>query len=119
MVRYAAEMMLEPAVAGEAAPITNWLLSQIAYLDNWGAWEWNLRMASFVWLLIFAAIRLIMGERGGVNWYSWIHALVTGIGGVVCAYLSFVSAEHMTGTPGEFDGSFATNLRRASQVALR
>lgn len=105
MHRYAAEMMLEPAVVGESeAPVTNWLLSQIAYLDDWGAWDWNLRWASFYWTLVFAGIRMVMGERGGVNWYAIIHAIITGVGGVMCSYLSFVSAEHMTGTPGELIG---------------
>jgi len=99
MVRYAADMMLEPAVVGESAPVTNWLLSGITYLDEWGAWEWNLRWTSFAWLIIFAFIRYFLAERGGVNWYALVHAIITGLGGVVCSYLTFVSAEHMTGTP--------------------
>lgn len=101
MVRYAAEMMLEPAVLGESAgaPVTNWLLSGITYLDEWGAWEWNLRWTSLVWVVVFGLIRFFLAERGGINWYALMHAIITGIGGAVCSYLSFVSAEHMTGTP--------------------
>lgn len=99
MVRDAVDMMLEPTVEVSSAPMTNWLLQQISYLDDAGAWEWNLRWTSLVWLLTFAAMRLTLAERGGINWYALLHAIIAGLGGVVCAYLSFVSAEYMTGTP--------------------
>ena len=98
MVRYAADLLVEPAFE---YGLTNFILRQISVLDDLGAWEWNLRWASLLWVAIFAGIRIFLGERGGVIWYALIHAILTGVGGTVCAYLSFVSAEHMTGTPGE------------------
>jgi hypothetical protein len=101
--RYAADMLVETTSPhhGETFPVTNFLLRQVSVLDDMGAWEVNLRWASFVWFLVFALIRLVLGKRGGIDWYALIHGALTGVGGVVCAYLTFVSAESMTGTPGE------------------
>ncbi|CAB9526790.1 expressed unknown protein [Seminavis robusta] len=99
--RYAADLMLEPSVQEKdhSLVFTNFLLRQIAVLDEQGAWEWSLRWHSFYWFLVFAVIRLVMRKRGGVDWYALTHGAVTGIGGLACAYLSFVSAESLTGTP--------------------
>ena len=85
----------------EGAPVTNAILSGISLLDDMGAWDWNLRLGGFIWFLIFAAIRNTIGKTNGVEWYALIHSLITGIGGVICAYLTFGMAEDMTGTPGE------------------
>lgn len=96
MVYYAKDLKVE-----SGAPITNLLLSCISVLDNFGAWEWNLRWVSVGWFLFFGALRYGVGKTRGVEWYSLIHAMVTGIGGVICAYMTFVMAEPMTGTPGK------------------
>jgi hypothetical protein len=104
--RYAMDMLIaEPTSPhhGETFPVTNFLLRQISVLDDMGAWEVNLRYASFAWFLVFALIRLVLGKRGGIDWYAMIHGILTGVGGVACAYLTFVSAESMTGTPGELE----------------
>jgi len=98
MVRNAEDMMLD----SEVAPFTNLLLGQISKLDQAGAWTWDLRFVSFLWFMGFWAVRLTFGKRGGVDWYALTHAIVTGVGGSVCAYLSFVSAEQMTGIPGRW-----------------
>ena len=39
-------------------------------------------------------------RSSSINWYSLIHAIITGVGGTICAYLSFVSAELLTGKTG-------------------
>ena len=96
MVRYVNDMMLDSA----EAPVTSAILSMIAILDENGAWDWNLRLLSLAWFLVFAAIRLLLGKTGGIDWYALIHALITGIGGIICAYLSFAMAEQLTGTKG-------------------
>jgi len=96
MVHYAANMMVD------GAPITNMILNRISILDDMGAWDWNLRLGGFVWFLVFMAIRNIFGKSNGVEWYALAHCLITGIGGVTCAYLTFIMAEEMTGTPGTF-----------------
>lgn len=95
MVYYAAEMMVE------GAPLTNTILSGIAVLDDLGAWEWNLRVASLIWFVFFFALRHGVGKKMGIDFYAFIHATITGIGGVIAAYLTFVMAEAMTGTPGK------------------
>ena len=95
--RYAVDLMVEDS----SYYFSNFLLSWISVLDSLGAWEWNLRFFSIAWFLFFAAIRLIFGKKLGVEWYAVIHALITGVGGVVCAYLYHVMAEKLIGTPGK------------------
>jgi len=97
MVRYAEDMMLDPP---GVPPFTNFLLQLISNLDRAGAWTWDLRATSILWCLVFFAIRAVLGKKGGIDWYALVHAIVTGIGGCMCAYLTFVSAEQMTGIPG-------------------
>lgn len=99
MVYYAADIKLPE---GEA-PVTNFLLDCISVLDNMGAWHWNLRLAGMVWFLFFAAIRHGIGKRRGVEWYALVHAAITGIGGIICSYLSFVMAEDLIGLEGAFE----------------
>ena len=96
MVYYAVDMRID-----SGAPVTNLILSGISVLDDLGAWEWNLRLVSLGWFVFFFALRHGVGKKMGIDFYPFIHAAITGIGGVICAYLTFVMAEPMTGTPGK------------------
>jgi len=67
-------------------------------LDENGAWSWDLRLASFFWFIIFLLIRVTIGKSKKVDWYSLIHAIISGFGGLICCYLSFHMGEQLTGT---------------------
>lgn len=68
--------------------IAVFILSQIKVLDSYGAWEWNLRVVACFSFLFFGAIRYFLNKKQGVDWLGFIHALVTGFGGLLCVYLS-------------------------------
>jgi len=94
MVRYASDLKVE-----SGAPVTNFLLDLISILDENGGWEWDIRLFSLGWFLFFALIRITVGKKKGVDWYSLIHAVISGVGGTTCAYLSFHMGEQLTGFP--------------------
>ena len=114
MVRYAKDMLLRLDDGSSSSlwstRITQSLLVHVVSpLDEWGAWEWDLRLASVVWCLLFAVIRSwqqpapTQNKKKAshhINWYSLIHGAITGIGGATCAYLSFVSSEQISGLSG-------------------
>ena len=75
------------------------LLHGISHLDRWGAWTWNLRHVAIVTALTLGAVRLYCQKYRGIDWYAFIHALVSSSGSFACLYLNFVASQQLTGMP--------------------
>jgi TLC domain len=73
------------------------LLRGVAQLDRWGAWTWNLRHVAIMTALSLGSVRLIFQKYRGIDWYAFIHAVVSASGSFACLYLNFVSSEQLTG----------------------
>ena len=41
-----------------------------------------------------------VGRKWQIEWDSFIHAIITGIGGLICIYLNANASFHMTGIQG-------------------
>ena len=48
--------------------------------------------------LFLFGVKATLGDRHGIDWLAFIHALVSGIGGILCVYLDFFAAETYDGT---------------------
>ncbi len=84
----------------EIDPLSAKILSWTAKLDDLGARDWNLYAIALVTTIVLFLVKLTLGKRLGIDWLAFVHALVTGIGGMFCVYLDFRAAEAMTGLPG-------------------
>lgn len=73
------------------------ILSLISAIDRYGAEEWNLRVVAATSAILFLGIRMHMGRKWQIEWDSFIHAIITGIGGLICIYLNANASFHMTG----------------------
>jgi hypothetical protein len=73
------------------------ILSLASQIDKLGAKEWNLNAIAIVTFLILWGIKTTLGKRHGIDWLAFVHALVSGIGGILCVYLDFFAAVKMTG----------------------
>lgn len=82
-------------------PLSVAILSLTAKLDDFQAREWNLYAIAVVTTLILFGIKVTLGKWLGIDWLAFVHALVTGIGGMLCVYLDYSAAESITGLPGE------------------
>jgi hypothetical protein len=90
------------ATAHALDPISSSLLYFIkVYLDDNGAWEWNLRFVGVVSALVLTAIRLVFHKAYGVDWFSLANAIVTGFGALAIVYLNVFASEAMTGLSGK------------------
>jgi hypothetical protein len=81
------------------SPLTRTILSFCATLDEWGAWTWSLKSVALISLTLLFGVRLFLKKKRGVDWYAFLHALVTGTGGLACVYLDIFASESLTGTP--------------------
>ena len=79
------------------------ILSFSSSLDSYGAMEWNLRVVAVVTAFILVSVYKFAGKTGGIEWHGFLHALVTGIGGLACVYLDFYASVELTGKPGNFE----------------
>ena len=70
--------------------------SLVSFLDNYGAATWNLRAVGLVTVFVLYVIRVNLRSARGIEWYSFIHAIVSGYGAFVACYLSLY-AEELTG----------------------
>ena len=98
---------LTPAMAGPVATLdasrvegtlAAVLLQWIDELDRYGARTWNFAHVVVLTALILGAIRVGIKKQWNVDWYSVLHAAVTGYGSAVCVYLSVFAAEQLTGS---------------------
>lgn len=79
--------------------LDGFFLSGFEWLDqNYGAAEWSLRQVAVVSAIVLGFTRVALKSKGGVDWYSFIHALITGYLSLICVWLNFF-AETLTGTP--------------------
>lgn len=81
-------------------PISVAILSFTEKLEELGALEWNLYWVAVVTTLFLFAVKVTLGKKLGIDWLAFIHALVTGLGGILCVYLDYNAAETMTGLAG-------------------
>jgi hypothetical protein len=94
MVLKAAQLLQVEGVG----PVTTGILSLIKILDDYGAWEWNLRVVGLVTVLVLWCVRATLQKKRGIDWYACVHAMVTGLGSMACVYLDLFAAETLTGT---------------------
>lgn len=71
-------------------------------LDDNGAWDWNLRVVAGVSMMVLYFIKVTCRKAYGIDWYSQVNAIVTGLGAASVAYLDAYASEELTGTPGEY-----------------
>lgn len=84
-------------------PISSTLLYLIKItLDDNGAWEWNPRVVGLLSGIILFAIRSAFHKKYGIDWFSFVNAIVTGFGAVAVIYLDFYASEKMTGMAGMY-----------------
>ena len=61
--------------------------------DVTGAPEWSSRHVAIVSAILLGGIRMVMKQKFGVNWYSLVHAFITGLGSFACVWLDVFAAE--------------------------
>jgi hypothetical protein len=79
--------------------VTIALLRGISYLDHWGAWTWSLRNVAITTAIVLGCVRLVLKKYRGIDWYAFIHAVVSASGSLACLYLDFASSQQLTGIP--------------------
>lgn len=83
-------------------PISKVMLFQIAILDDYGAWNWDLRIVGVVSFLLLGGIRVVFGKRLGIDWYAFLHAIISTAGSFMCLYLDIMASEALTGKAEPF-----------------
>lgn len=73
--------------------------------DVTGSSGWTSIQVAVVTAIVLGTIRYTCRQEYGVNWYSLLHATVTGIGSFVCVWLNVFAAEALTGGTSEPLGS--------------
>eukprot|EP00543_Licmophora_paradoxa_P008602 CAMPEP_0202449222 /NCGR_PEP_ID=MMETSP1360-20130828/7962_1 /ASSEMBLY_ACC=CAM_ASM_000848 /TAXON_ID=515479 /ORGANISM="Licmophora paradoxa, Strain CCMP2313" /LENGTH=301 /DNA_ID=CAMNT_0049067071 /DNA_START=46 /DNA_END=951 /DNA_ORIENTATION=+ len=61
--------------------------------------EWSPVWIAAVSALFFGAIKILMGKKCGIEWYGFLHAIITGIGALVVIYLNTFASEYLIGIP--------------------
>ncbi|GKY91376.1 hypothetical protein MPSEU_000109900 [Mayamaea pseudoterrestris] len=74
------------------------ILNVAATLEQYGAWNWDLRAVALGTLLILVAVRNICHKKRGIDWYALLHGIVSATGALACMYMDF-HAKELTGTP--------------------
>lgn len=69
------------------------ILSFVAQLDRLGADEWSLNIVAAVTAALILLIKNRLGKLHGIDWYGFVHALITGVGSVCCLYLDCFAAD--------------------------
>lgn len=89
----------EAAVQQLQGTISGFILDCVEYMDTqWGAAEWTTRQVAVGTVIVLGMIRAMCHEAYGVNWYSLVHAAVTGYGSAMAVWLSVFAAVPLTGT---------------------
>ena len=77
------------------------LLSLVQAFDQaTGAEEWaqDSRRVALLSAILLGSIRFVARQKYQVNWYSLLHATVTGLASAVCVWLDQFAAVPLTGT---------------------
>jgi hypothetical protein len=67
--------------------VSSTILSLISLLDRVGAETWNLNHVAIATTATILIIRTRLGQLHGVDWYAFMHAMITGLGSILCLYL--------------------------------
>jgi hypothetical protein len=97
----ASELLARAASNSSNSSIDSWsnlfLVFIDRYLDQNGAWEWNSRVIAIISATVLLVVRWTIYKKGGIEWHAFLHALVTGIGSLVCFYLDQRATPILTG----------------------
>lgn len=78
---------------------SNFFLFFISILDHYGAREWNLRTVAATSAITFLTIRTRIHRTYEVEWDSFIHSIISGLGSAICIYLNYYAAIPLAGFP--------------------
>jgi len=85
----------------ESIPLSvEYILSLTSHLDTNGISSLDYRLLALATGVILVLIRHFAGEKGGIEWHSFLHAIITGVGAAMCIHLNSYAAE-ITGGPPE------------------
>ena len=77
-------------------PISIFLLQFIStYLDRYNAMEWNLTHVAITTTVVLGLIRIIFQKYYGIDWYAFIHAILSSTGSLMCLYLNFITSHQL------------------------
>ena len=82
--------------------ISSSILSFIRVIDSLGAESWSATAVVLTSLGLLLATKLIFHKQHGIDWYCFLHAIVSAIGACMCVWLNVFAAETMTGVAGTY-----------------
>ena len=62
--------------------------------------QWNYRIIALFFGAIWMTLYYTAGKKFGIDWYAFVHAILSGIGSLYCVYIDMFEAVSRTGTPG-------------------
>lgn len=77
--------------------LTRSLLGVISNLDNYGARTWNLRYVAVATTIVLGGVRVVFQKKRGIDWYAFLHAIVSASGSLACLYLDVMASKRLTG----------------------
>jgi hypothetical protein len=95
MTRTVPNLNLEAVAGTTSGEFLSWIHR---FDDVTAATEWTSIQVAVVTAIILGGIRVAFQQKCGVNWYSFIHATVTGLVSFICVWLNVFAAEALTGT---------------------
>jgi hypothetical protein len=103
MVQYSAEYLND---MNGLDRISIFILQFIStYLDKYGAWEWDLNYVALYTTIALGCIRLIFKKYRGIDWYAFIHALISSLGSLACLYLNAVTSAQLSSSSSSLSSS--------------
>lgn len=78
------------------------IISFVQVLDSLGAESWSAVTVCVTSLAVLVTIKFIWNKQRGIDWYCFVHAVVSGVGAVMCAWLNAFAAKEMTGVSGRY-----------------
>ena len=77
-------------------PISMYLLQFIShYLDRYNAMEWNLTHVAMTTTVVLGTIRIVFQKYYGIDWYAFLHAILSSTGSLMCLYLNFITSHQL------------------------
>ena len=77
-------------------PMSRLILQFIArFLDRYDAIEWNLTHVAITTIVVLGMIRIIFQKYYGIDWYAFIHAILSSTGSFLCLYLNFRTSREL------------------------
>ena len=77
-------------------PISIIILQFISnYLDQYNAIEWNLTYVAITTTVVLGIIRIVFQKYHGIDWYAFLHAMISSMGAVMCLYLNFTTSHQL------------------------